>query len=160
MMYNPDNPVGAAYLRWFELSAGQFGVQTINLPIHDAASIERAIAGMAEKPNGGILSLPDLTANIHRTQIATLVARHRVPAIYSSQLFSEVGGLATYGADILAMFRQSAGYVDRILRGEKAGELPFQQPTTFRLVINLKTAKALGLEVSPTLLATADEVIE
>jgi ABC-type uncharacterized transport system substrate-binding protein len=160
MIYNPDNPVAATYLRWFEPSAGQFGVQPINLPIHDAASIERAIASMAEQPNGGILSPPDLTANIHRTQIVTLVARHRIPAIYTNALFSEAGGLATYGADAVAMFRQSAGYVDRILRGEKAGELPFQQPTAYRLVINLKTAKGLGLEVPPTMLALADEVIE
>jgi putative tryptophan/tyrosine transport system substrate-binding protein len=131
MMYNPDNPVGATYLRWFEPSAGQFGVQPINLPIHDAASIERAIAGMAEQPKGGILSPPDLTAIIYRTQIAALVARHRVPAIYTNALFSEVGGLVTYGADTLVMFRQSAGYVDRVLRGEKAGELPFQNPRLF-----------------------------
>ena len=89
-----------------------------------------------------------------------MVARHRVPAIYTNALFSEAGGLVTYGADTLAMFRQSAGYVDRILRGEKAGELPFQQPTTYRLVINLKTAQSLGLDVPPTLLAAADEVIE
>jgi putative ABC transport system substrate-binding protein len=160
MLYNPDNPVGAAYLRWFEPSAGQFGVQPINLPIHDDVSIERAIAGMAEQPKGGILSPPDVTTTIHRTQIVTVVARHRVPAIYTNALFSEVGGLVTYGADTLVIFRQSAGYVDRILRGEKAGELPFQQPSTYRLVINLKTAKALGLDVPPTLLAIADEVIE
>src|SRR5258705_12763056 len=83
MIYNPDNPVGATYLRWFEPSAGQIGVQPINLPIHDAASIDRAIANMAEQPKGGILSPPDLTANIHRTQIVTVVARHRLPAIYT-----------------------------------------------------------------------------
>jgi putative ABC transport system substrate-binding protein len=160
MMYNPDNPVGATYLRWFEHNAGQFGIQPINLPIHDAASIERVVAGMAEQPKSGILSPPDLTASAHRTQIVTSVASHRVPAIYTNPLFSEAGGLVTYGADTLVMFRQSAGYVDRVLRGEKAGELPFQQPTTYRLVINLKTAKALGLHVPATLLATADEVIE
>jgi putative ABC transport system substrate-binding protein len=160
MMYNPDNPVGVTYLRWFESSAGQLGVQPINLPIHDAAGIERAIAGMAGQPNGGILSPPDLTANIHRTQVVTLAARHRVPAIYTNPLFSEAGGLVTYGADTFVMFRQAAGYVDRILRGEKPGDLPFQQPTTYRFVINLKTANALGLTVPPALLAQADEVIE
>ena len=160
MIYNPDNPVGVTYLRWFEASAGQLGIQPINLPIQDAADIERAIAGMAEQPNGGILSPPDLTAIIHRTQVVTLVARHRVPAIYTNPLFSEAGGLVAYGADTLPMFRQAAGYVDRILRGEKPGELPFQQPTTYRLVINLKAANALGLTVPPSLLARADEVIE
>ena len=160
MIHNPDNSVGVTYQRWFESSAGQLGVQPINLPIHDAAGIERAIAGMAEQPNGGILSPPDLTTAIHRTQLVNSAARHRVPAIYSSPLFSEPGGLVTYGPDVLEMFRQAAGYVDRILRGEKPGDLPFQQPTTYRLLINLKTAKALGLTVPATLLAQADEVIE
>lgn len=160
MIHNPDNPVGVAYLRWFEPSAGLFGVLPVNLTVHDAADIELAVAGMAEQPNGGILSPPDLTTAIHRTQLVTLVARHRMPAIYTNPLFSGAGGLVTYGADTLAILRQAAGYVDRILRGEKAGDLPFQQPTTFRLVINLTTAKALGLTVPPGLLVAADELIE
>jgi putative tryptophan/tyrosine transport system substrate-binding protein len=160
MLYNPDNPVGATYQRWFEQSAGQFGLQPINLPMHDAASIERAIASMAEQPKGGILSPPDLTINIHRTQVVTLMAQYRVPAIYTNPLFSEAGGLVTYGSDALGLFRQAAGYIDRILRGEKPGDLPFQQPTTYRLLINLKTAKGLGLTVPTTLLAQADEVID
>jgi putative tryptophan/tyrosine transport system substrate-binding protein len=160
MIHNPDNSVGVTYQRWFESSAGQLGVQPINLPIHDAASIESAIAGMAEQPNGGIILPPDVTSTTHRTQVVILMARHLVPAIYSSPSFSEPGGLVTYGADILEMFHRAAGYVDRILRGEKPGELPFQQPTTYRLVINLKTAKGLGLTVPATLLARADEVIE
>jgi putative ABC transport system substrate-binding protein len=160
MMYNPDNPVAATYSRWFESSAGQLGVQPVNLPIHDDADIERAVAGVAEQPNGGIFLPGDLTTTIHRARIATLVARHRVPAIYAQPLFAEAGGLAVYGTDTTGMFRQAAGYVDRILRGAKPGDLPFQQPTAYRLVINLKTAKALGLTVPPTLLATADEVIE
>jgi putative tryptophan/tyrosine transport system substrate-binding protein len=160
MMYNPDNPVGATYQRWFEPSARQFGLQPINLPIHDAVSIERAIAGMAEEPKGSILSPPDLTTNIHRTQVVTLMAQYRVPAIYTNPLFSEAGGLVTYGSDALDLFRQAAGYIDRILRGEKPGDLPFQQPTTYLLRINLKCAKDLGLTVPETLLAQADEVIE
>ena len=160
MICNPDNSVAATYLRWFEASAGQLGVQPINLPIRDAAGIERAIAGMAEQPNGAILSVPDLTANIHRSLIATLTARHRVPAIYTNSLFADAGGLVAYGANTLDLFRQAASYADRILRGEKAGDLPFQQPTTYRLVINLKTAKALGLDVPPELVARADDVIE
>jgi len=160
MLYNPDNPVGATYQRWFEQSAGQFGLQPINLPMHDAASIERAIASMAEEPKGGILSPPDLTINIHRTQVVTLMAQYRVPAIYTNPLFSEAGGLVTYGSDALDLFRQAAGYIDRILRGEKPGDLPFQQPTTYLLRINLKCAKDLGLTVPETLLAQADEVIE
>ena len=160
MMYNPDNSVGVTYRRWFESSAGQLGVQPINLPVHDAADIERAIAGMAEQPDGGILFPPNLTTSIHRTQVVTLMARHRVPAIYFNSVFSEAGGLVIYGPSILEMFRQAAGYVDRILRGEKPGDLPFQQPTTYQLLINLKTAKAMGLTIPPTLLASADEVIE
>jgi putative ABC transport system substrate-binding protein len=160
MIYNPDNPVGVTYLRWFEASAGQLGVQPINLPIHGAADMERAIAGMAEQANAGILSPPDLTTFIHRTQLITLVAQHRVPAIYTSLLISEAGGLVAYGADTSAVYRRAASYVDRILRGENPGDLPFQQPTTYRLLINLKTAKALGLTVPATLLARADKVIE
>ena len=160
MMYNPDNSVGVTYRRWFESSAGQLGVQPINLPVHDAADIERAIAGMAEQPDGGILFPPDLTTSIHRTKVVTLMAHHRVPAIYFNSVFSEAGGLVIYGPNILEMFRQAAGYVDRILRGEKPGDLPFQQPTTYQLLINLKTAKAMGLTIPPTLLASADEVIE
>jgi len=160
MMYNPDNPVGAAYVRSFEMTAGQLAVQPINVPIHDLADVERAIASLAEQPNGGVLFPPDLTIFSLRAQVSALTARHRVPAIYSSSVFAAVGGLVSYGSDIVVMFRQSAAYVDRILRGEKPGDLPFQQPTMYRLVINLKTATALGLTIPPTLLALADEVIE
>jgi putative ABC transport system substrate-binding protein len=160
IMYNPDNPVGTTYLRWFEPSAGQLRLQPISLPIHDAASIESAIVSMAEQPDGGVLAPPDLTTLIHRTQLINLAARHSVPVIYTAPLFSEAGGLVSYGPDILEMYRRAAGYVDRILRGEKPGDLPFQQPTTYRLQINLKTAKALGLTVPPALLTAADEVIE
>ena len=159
MIYNPDNPVGATYQRWFGSSAVELGVRPINLPIRDVTSIERAIAGMAEQPNGGILSPPDLTTIIHWAQVVNLTKRHCVPAIYTSRFFGEAGGLVTYGADDVEMFRQAAGYVDRILHGEKPGDLPFQ-PTTFLLRINLKTAKALGLDVPATLLARADEVVE
>jgi putative ABC transport system substrate-binding protein len=160
MMYNPDNPVAATYLRWFEPSAGQFGVQPINLPIHDAASIERAIASLAEQPNGGVLFPPDVTIFSLRAQVSALLARYRVPAISIFSALTAAGGLVSYGPDRTAMFRQSASYVDRILRGEKPGDLPFQQPTTYRLAINLKAAKALDLTVPDTLLVAADEVIE
>ena len=161
MMYNPDNSVAATtYRRWFELSAGQLGVQPINLAVHDAAEIEHAIAGIAEQRDGGVLVPPDLTTVRYHTEIVTLMARYGVPAIYYGREFSESGGLVNYGPDILALFRQSAGYVDRILRGEKPGDLPFQQPTTYRLLINVKTAKGLGLTVPPMLLASADQVIE
>jgi putative ABC transport system substrate-binding protein len=173
MMYNLDNSVAAtSYRRWFELSAGQLGVQPIHLTIHDAAEIEHAIAGIAEQRDGGVLVPPDLTTVRYHTEIVTLMARYGVPAIvtlmarygvpaiYYGREFSESGGLVNYGPDILELFRQSAGYVDRILRGEKPGDLPFQQPTTYRLLINVKTAKGLGLTVPPMLLASADQVIE
>ena len=160
MMYNPDNPVGVTYRRWFGSSAGQLGVQPIDLPIHDAADIERAITGMAEQPDGGIFLPPDLTTSIHRTEVVNQMARHRLPAISSNPSLFESGGLVYYGPDIPEIFREAAGYADRILRGEKPGDLPFQQPTTYRLRINLKTARELGLTVPTTLLAQADEVIE
>lgn len=161
MMYNPDNPVAAStYRRWFELNARQLGVQPVNLTVHDAAEIEHAIAGMAEQRDGGALLPPDLTTARYRTEVVTSMARYRVPAIYWGREFSDPGGLVIYGPDVLEMYRQSAGYVDRILRGEKPGDLPFQQPTAYRLLINLKTAKGLGLTVPPMLLASADEVIE
>ena len=160
MMYNPDNPVGAAYFRSFEMNAGRLPVQPINLPIHDIADVERAIASLAGQPNSGVLCPPDVTISSLRTQVSALLARHRVPAIFTLPAFIAAGGLVSYGPDRLVMFRQSASYVDRILRGEKPGDLPFQQPTIYRLVINLKTAKDLGLTVPDTLLAAADEVIE
>jgi putative ABC transport system substrate-binding protein len=160
MMYNPDNPVGAAYFRSFEMIAGQLPVQPINLPVHNISDVERAIASFADQPNSGILCPPDLTITSLRTQVSALFARYRVPAIFTFSVFTAAGGMVSYGPDILVMFRQSASYVDRILRGEKPGDLPFQQPTIYRLVINLRTAKALGLTVPDKLLVAADEVIE
>jgi putative ABC transport system substrate-binding protein len=160
MMHNPDNPVGAIFLRLFETSAMHLAVQPIDLPIHNVADVENAVASMAKQPNSGILCPPDATTFLHRTPVLDIVGRHRVPAIYSGAPFAAAGGLASYGPDTVALFHQSAGYVDRILRGEKAGELPFQQPATYRFVVNLKTAKALGLTLSASVLARADEVIE
>ena len=160
MMYNPDNPVGAAYFRSFEMIAGQLAVQPINLPIHDLSEVESAIASLADQQNGGVLFPPDITITSLRTQVSAILISHRVPAISTLPAFTAAGGLASYGANILVMYRQSASYVDRILRGEKPGDLPFQQPTIYRLVINLRTAKTFGLTVPDTLLAAADEVIE
>ena len=160
MINNPDSPTGVAYFRAFEKFAGQILVQPINLPIHDIGDVERAIASVAEQPNGGILCPPDITVTSLRTQVLALLARHRVPAIFTFSVFTAAGGLVSYGPDILVMYRQSASYVDRILRGEKPGDLPFQQPAIYRLVINLRTAKSLGLTVPDTLLVAADAVIE
>jgi len=161
IIYNPDNPVGAVYLNWFKAVAAQLGVQPIDLPVHGPAEIERAIGSLAEQPNGGFITPPDLTVAALATEITTLAARHSVPAIYSgSPFYVRRGGLASYGPDILDVYRRQAAYVDRVLRGEKPGDLPIQQPTNYQLAINLKTAKALGISVPPTLLALADELIE
>jgi putative ABC transport system substrate-binding protein len=156
IIYNPDNPVGAIYLNSFKADAAQLAVQPIDLPVHGPAEIERAIARLAEQPNGGFITPPDLTIAALATEITTLAARYRVPAIYSgSPFYVRRGGLASYGPDIEEVYRRQASYVDRVLRGEKPSDLPIQQPTNYQLVINLKTAKALGLEIPPTLLARA-----
>jgi putative ABC transport system substrate-binding protein len=161
MIYNPDNPVGAVYLNSFKTVAAQLGVQAIDLPVHGPAEIERAIESLAKQPNGGFITPPDLTVVALATEITTLATRHRVPAIYSgSPFYVRRGGLASYGPDIVDVYRRQAAYVDRVLRGEKPSDLPIQQPTNYQLAINLKTAKALGISVPPTLLALADEVIQ
>ena len=135
-------------------------VKPIAAPIHDSAEIEGAIARLAREPGTGLIVLSGLFTFTYRELIAGLADRYGVPAVYPYREFVQSGGLLSYGIDLAAQFRQAAPYVDRILRGEKPGELPVQQPTKFELLINLKTAKALGLDVPPTLLARADEVIE
>jgi putative tryptophan/tyrosine transport system substrate-binding protein len=160
MIYNPDNPGAALVARSFEASAGPLAVQPIITRVHGLADIDRAIATLAEQPGSGIFFPGDLTVQGLSEQTVAIVARHHLPAIYSERAFVTIGGLVYYGADRIDLFRRAASYVDRILRGEKAGDLPYQLPTKYELVINLKTAKALGLEVPPKLLFTADEVIE
>jgi putative ABC transport system substrate-binding protein len=129
-------------------------------PIHDAVGIERAITEFVREPNGGLIVLPDGTTNLHRGLIIALATRHRVPAIYAFRDTDVDGGLMSYGVDIVDQFQHAAGYVDRILKGAKPAELPVQLPTKFTLVINLKTAKAIDLDVSSQLQQRADEVIE
>jgi putative tryptophan/tyrosine transport system substrate-binding protein len=160
LIYNPDNPNSVHYRSISEGASARLAIETVDHPIHGLADIERAITSLAERGNSGIFFLPDITTNALRDDVVALVARHRVPAIYSDLFFVKIGGLAFYGADRMEGFRRSAGYVDRILRGEKPGDLPFQQPTKYELMINRTAAKALGLELSPALLALADEVIE
>ena len=128
--------------------------------IHGVADIERAVAVAAAQPNGGIFVSPDVTTIALAEQTVAAVARHRVPAIYSERVFITKGGLVYYGSDRIEIYRGAASYVDRILRGEKPGDLPYQQPTKYELVINLQTAKAQGLTIPSKLLFTADEVIE
>jgi putative ABC transport system substrate-binding protein len=160
MIYNPHNPAGALFARSFESAAGPLGIKPIIAHIREPGDIERAVAGAAAQPNGGMFVPLDVTINALMQEIIATIARHRLPAIYSERVFVTSGGLVSYGTDRVEMYRRAASYVDRILRGEKAGDLPFQLPTKYDLVINAKTAKALGLDVPPTLLAQADEVIE
>jgi putative ABC transport system substrate-binding protein len=160
MIYNPDNPNTVNNRRLFESFAVPLSVRPIMAPIHSIADIEHAIEALAEQPNGGIFFPPDLTTVALRDQVTAIIARLRVPAVYTDRIFVASGGLVSYDADRTDIFRRTASYVDRILRGEKPGDLPFQQPTKYQLTINLKTAKALGLTIPLPLLGSADEVIE
>ena len=128
--------------------------------ITDAGEIERGVTAFARASNGGLVVTGNTLTMVHRELIITLAARHRLPAVYALPLFASNGGLISYGPDSIDPYRRAAGYVDRILKGEKPADLPVQQPTKFELIINIKTARALGLDVPPTLLARADEVIE
>jgi ABC-type uncharacterized transport system substrate-binding protein len=159
-IYNPDNPNSVHYRRISAAASAPLAIEPIDLPIHGLADIDRAVASLADRGKGGIFFLPDLTTSALRDDVVGLVARRSVPAMYSEPFFVKLGGLAFYGADRMEGFRRTAGYVDRILRGEKPSDLPFQQPTRYELMINRTAAKALGLELSPALLALADEVIE
>ena len=130
------------------------------IDVRDADALQRAVAAFVRGPADGLIVLGGPSANAQRDLIAAMVARHRLSAVYAARYFVTAGGLISYGPDVVDQFRRAAGYVDRILKGEKAGDLPVQAPTKFERVINLRTAKSLGLDVPPTLLATADEVIE
>jgi putative tryptophan/tyrosine transport system substrate-binding protein len=140
--------------------APSLGVEVIPVNMRDAGEIERSIETFARSANGGLIPSPSAAAVRHRDLILTLAARHKLPAVYWERFFVAAGGLISYGPDMIDQFRQAAGYVDRILKGEKPADLPVQAPTKYELVINLKSAKAIGLDVPPTVLARADEVIE
>jgi putative ABC transport system substrate-binding protein len=157
---NPKNPNTALYLGAIEPAAKALGLQFAVTPVNDAAEIERTIATYASEPNGGLLVMPDPLTITHRELIVALAARHRLPAAYPYRFFAASGGLMSYGIDRVDLYRRAAVYVDRVLKGAKAGDLPIQQPTKFELTINLKTAKALSLTVPLPLLGRADEVIE
>jgi ABC-type uncharacterized transport system substrate-binding protein len=143
-----------------QTAAPSLGLEVSPLNLRDAAEIERAIAAFARSPNGGLIVTGAALSNVHRNVIITLAARHKLPAVYFERFFVTAGGLISYGPDFLDQYRRAAGYVDRILKGEKPADLPVQAPTKYELAINLKTAKALDLEIPQTLLARADEVIE
>jgi len=137
-----------------------FGVELRPVGVGDAGEIERSLAAFAGSPNGGLILTGSALAIVHRDLIIALAARYRLPAVYYERYFAAAGGLISYGYDTVKLYRLAAGYVDRILKGEKPADLPVQTPTKYELVINLKTAKGLGLQVPDKLLALADEVIE
>jgi putative ABC transport system substrate-binding protein len=140
--------------------APSIGVEVSPVDVRDAGEIERAVTAFARGENGGLIATGSALTVLHRGLIITLAARHRLPAVYWNRFYVTGGGLISYGFDSIAPHRQAAGYVDRILKGEKPADLPVQQPAKFEIAINLNTAKALGLTVPPSLLARADEVIE
>jgi putative ABC transport system substrate-binding protein len=161
VLRDPSNPSGSA-----EFAAIQALAQSLKIDVspvdtrRDAGEIERAITTFARTANGGLIVTPNASASVHRDLIVALAARHRLPAVYPFRYHADGGGLVSYGPDVVDQCRRAAGYVDRILKGEKPADLPVQAPTKYEMVINLKTAKALGLTLSESLIARADEVIE
>jgi putative tryptophan/tyrosine transport system substrate-binding protein len=155
-----DLTIGPAHFTAIQTVAPSFGVELSAVGVRDVGEIERAVAAFARSSNAGLIVTPSTSALIHRNLITMLAARHRLPAVYGFRYFVTAGGLISYAPSTIDMYRRAAGYVDRILKGEKPADLPVQAPTKYELVINLKTAKALGLEIPPALLARADEVIE
>ena len=160
LISNPANENSASFSEFIELAAKSVVVAVARASARNATEIEVAISTAAQKPGGALIFFPDALPLNHRDFIIQLAERYRLPAIYPFREFPMNGGLISYGLEFPAVFRQAAGYVDRILRGSKPADLPVQAPTKFEMVMNLKTAKALGLTVPPTLLARADEVIE
>jgi putative ABC transport system substrate-binding protein len=160
VLRDPAIAAGPGQFGAIQAVAPSLGVELRPVNVRDADEIERSIAAFAQGSNGGLIVTGSPAAAARRDLIVALAARHRLPAVYNARLFSEIGGLISYGPDFLDQFRRAAGYVDLILRGEKPANLPVQAPTKYELVVNLKTAKALGLEIPTTVLARADEVIE
>ena len=160
VLKDPNNPAGSGDFGVIQAAAQPRGLEVTPINVDDPRELESSIAAFARSANGGLIVTPSASISIHRDLIVTLAARHKLPAVYGNRANVGAGGLISYGAAFSDQFRRAAGYVDRILKGEKPGDLPVQTPTKFELVINLKTAKSLGLAVPPALLAQADEVIE
>lgn len=161
ILYSPKTlPSNGVYLRAIDAAAPSFAIRPVATPASDAAEIERAIDTFAREPNSGLIVLPDATPVVNRHLIIADLARNRVPAVYPFGFFARDGGLMSYGVDVVDRYRHAASYVDRILKGAKPSDLPVQMPTKFELVVNLKTAQALGLTFPQELLLRADEVIQ
>ena len=160
-LYNPATaPYSESYLNSLRAGARALALEVLVAPVRDSSEVESAIAEQARTPDGGLVLMSDTFLGVRSVEIATLAARFRIPAVYPFRFFAEVGGLMSYGIDLRESFQRAAAYVDRILKGAKPSELPVQAPVKFELVINLKTAKALGLVPSLRLLEQADMVIE
>jgi putative ABC transport system substrate-binding protein len=160
IMFNPDTAPASAYMPSLEAAARSLKVAPITAPVRSDAEIETAIAAIGREPGGGLVKMPDTFTVAHRAPIISAAARNKVPAVYSQSAFARDGGLLSYGPDPVDIFRRAASYVDRILRGAKPGDLPVQFPAKYEMVVNLKTAKALGLTMPQSILLRADEVIE
>jgi putative ABC transport system substrate-binding protein len=161
MLFNPKSANYAEFwLNPFKAAAAALAVEAISAPVQDESELETVIAAQAREPNSALIAMPDSFLITRRVEFTSLAARYHIPAIYPYRLFAEVGGLLSYGVDQIDNFRRAATYIDRILKGEKPSELPVQAPVKFELVVNLKTAKALGLTIPGTFLQRADEVIE
>jgi putative ABC transport system substrate-binding protein len=160
-VFNPTTaPFAELFLNAFKTAATSFALDATATPIHDMSELDHVISAQAREPNGGVILLPDIFIAAHREEVVSLAARYRLPAVYPFRFFAELGGLLSYGSEPLDSYRQAATYADRILKGEKPNELPIQAPVKFELIINLKTANVLGLDVPLFLQQRADEVIE
>jgi putative ABC transport system substrate-binding protein len=160
IMFNPDTSPAPAYMPSVETAARSLKIVPIIAHVHSDAEIDTAITGLGREPGGGLVVMPDGFMSVHRVPIISAAARNNVPAVYWASGYAKDGGLLSYGVDQADLWRRAATYVDRILRGEKPGDLPVQFPTKFEMVVNRKTATALGLAIPPSILLRADEVIE
>jgi putative ABC transport system substrate-binding protein len=161
LLFNPTTaPYAEMYLNSLKAAAASFAVQAIAAPVHATSELEPVFTALGREPNGGLIVMPDSFLTLHRAEITSLADRYRLPAVYPYRYYGELGGLLSYGNDLTDNFRHAATYADRILNGTKPSELPVQAPVKFELVINLKAAKAIGLDVPPPMLVRADEVIE
>jgi putative ABC transport system substrate-binding protein len=160
IMFNPDTPPVSIFMPSFETAARSLKVEPIIAPVHSDVEIETTIIALGREPGGGLVVGPDVFMTVHRAPIISAAARNNVPAVYTGSEFARDGGLLSYGVDRVDILRRAVTYVDRILRGEKPGDLPVQFPVKYEMVLNRKTAKTLGLAVPPSILLRADEVIE
>ena len=161
LLFNPETaPSFEYYLNPFKAAAPSFGVEAIAASIHDKSELESVVASYAREPNGALIVIPDTFSVTHRAEIVSLATRYRIPTIYFRRLFTDAGGLLSYGFNLYEQFSDAAAYIDKVFNGEKPSDLPVQAPSKFELVINLKTANVLGLTVPPSMLTRADEVIE